>query len=100
MGGSLGLPNITDPMVKIHVEAGRLRRLYADCKHMTTAEPGQQTALAVAPPRLDFEGAPPPILSLESMTSMKKGGVVYQIYTPHTHTCFRPTVLVSKYFDD
>ena len=53
----------------MHVEAGRIRRLYAECKVLISNTATSSTA--GPPSQLDWEGAPPPRLSQEAMTGMK-----------------------------
>ena len=71
-GNALNKKDMSDSALKVHIQAGRLRRLYADCKALTTvSEPGPSTAMAVTPPNMNWEGAPPPKLSEESKNAMK-----------------------------
>ena len=72
MGTVLCDHDAPDPVVLMHVEAGRLRRLHAERKNICapiSAAPGPSTGPV---PVGGLDGPPPPRLSLESMTSMKK----------------------------
>ena len=72
-GGVLQSPDMTNAALKIHPDAGRLRRLHQECKILTSPEaPATSSALAVPAARLDYEGALPPKLSEEAKTAMKK----------------------------
>ena len=54
----------------MHVEGGRIRRLHAECKALTSTT---ATSAAAGPPsQLDWEGAPPPKLSQGAMTGMEQ----------------------------
>ena len=68
-GGVLG-PDIPDAAARKHVDAGRLRRLYAESK--AWVDGSSASSSGGAPAALDFEGAPPPRLSHEAMVGMKR----------------------------
>ena len=73
MGGILQNPDITDATLNTHPGSGRIRRLYAECKALATPDPtASSTTLAISGGRTEWEGAPPPTLSLEAMTAMEK----------------------------
>ena len=69
-GSALGKPDMPDEILKIHKEAGKLRRLYAEAKKLTEASPPTPvTTMATIPPP---ENAGPPQLTFEQIQEMKK----------------------------
>ena len=69
-GSALGKPDMPDEIQKIHKEAGKLRRLYAEAKKFTEAPPPTTvTTMATIPPP---ENAGPKQLTFEQMQEMKK----------------------------
>ena len=59
-GNALDDPNMSDGALKVHVAAGRIRRLYAECKALTASDGSSSTSISAQPARMDWEGAPPP----------------------------------------
>ena len=103
MGNALGNPDISNGVLKIHAVAGKIRRIYAEAKTMSEPNPQASTAVALpVPPRLDWEGAPPPQISQETILVLKNIGVPITQERSWTMTAcqdrvtFRPSTVCSK----
>ena len=68
-GNALERPDLPDAALKIYMEAGKLRRLYAEAKQISSLTAAPSTALAVPVPPPEPQG--PPKLTHEQMKEMK-----------------------------
>ena len=68
-GNALETPDMSDAALTIHTEAGKLRRLYAEAKHLSTIASAPETTVLAADPTPEPQG--PPKLAFEQMKEMK-----------------------------